>query len=56
MCEKIYEKTDDKSKYVSNKSSIFIDDSFAERRNILTKCNIPVFDLDMIESLIDWTI
>ena len=34
--------------------SIFIDDSFAERRRIHEGCGVPVFDLDMIESLIDW--
>lgn len=34
--------------------SIFIDDSFAERRRIREGCGVPVFDLDMIESLIDW--
>ena len=33
---------------------IFIDDSFAERRRIHEGCGVPVFDLDMIESLIDW--
>ena len=34
--------------------SIFIDDSFAERWRIHQGCGVPVFDLDMIESLIDW--
>ena len=34
--------------------SIFIDDSFAERRRIHDACGIPVFDLDMVESLMDW--
>lgn len=34
--------------------SIFIDDSFAERRRIHEACGIPVFDLDMVESLMDW--
>ena len=34
--------------------SIFIDDSFAERKRVHDICKIPVFDLDMIESLIDW--
>ena len=32
--------------------SIFIDDSFAERKRIREKCGIPVFDLDMVESLL----
>lgn len=34
--------------------SIFIDDSFAERKRIHDACGIPVFDLDMVESLLDW--
>lgn len=35
-------------------NSIFIDDSFAERRRVHEACGVPVFDLDMVESLIDW--
>lgn len=34
--------------------SIFIDDSFAERKAVKDSCSVPVFDLDMVESLIDW--
>ena len=34
--------------------SIFIDDSFAERKRVHEQCGIPVFDLDMIDSLLDW--
>ena len=34
--------------------SIFIDDSFSERKRVRDALGIPVFDLDMIESLIDW--
>ena len=44
----------DKSEYITEKESIFIDDSFAERKNIQDKTGVPVYDLDMIESLIDW--
>lgn len=47
---------DDKSKYIVHKDSIFIDDSFAERKKVKEKCGIPCFDLDMIESLLDWRI
>lgn len=36
--------------------SVFIDDSFAERERIHSRCNIPVFDIDMIESLLDWKV
>ncbi len=45
---------EEKSDYVTEKDAIFVDDSFAERKKISEKCNIPVFDVDMIESLIDW--
>ncbi len=42
---------DKKYKYIDNKNSIFIDDSFAERQEIARNCNIPVFSLDMVEIL-----
>ena len=44
---------DNKTDYIKP-NSIFIDDSFAERKRVHDKCHIPVFDLDMIESLLDW--
>lgn len=44
----------EKSDYISNRNAIFVDDSFSERNKVKQRCNIPVFDLDMIESLIDW--
>lgn len=44
---------DEKVKYIKP-DSIFIDDSFAERVKVSRQCNIPVFDLDMVESLLDW--
>ncbi len=34
--------------------TIFIDNSFAEREEVSAKHNIPVFDVDAIECLIDW--
>lgn len=47
--------TDEKFKYINNNSkAIFIDDSFNERKKINNNCNIPCFDIDMLESLIDW--
>ena len=45
---------DDKVKYIKEKNAIFIDDSFAERKKVNKEIGIPVFDVDMIESLIDW--
>lgn len=47
---------ENKSMYIKNKSAIFIDDSFAERMNVKKQLDIPVFDLDMIESLLDWRV
>lgn len=49
-------KTNDKSDYIKDKDSIFIDDSFRERKEVRDKLNIPVFDVDMIESLLDWRV
>ncbi len=43
-----------KSEYITDSSPIFIDDSFAERKRIRDSLCIPVFDLDMVESLLDW--
>ncbi len=45
---------DEKYNYITEKSAIFIDDSFAERKKVKDACHIPVFDVDMIESLIDY--
>lgn len=40
-----------KSKYIDNKVSIFIDDSFSERAEVSKNIGIPVFSLDMIQCL-----
>ena len=37
--------------FIDNTDSIFIDDSFTERKAVADKFNIPVFSLDMIEAL-----
>ena len=47
------DRADDKTRFIKSRS-IFIDDSFAERRRVKEACHIPVFDLDMVESLLDW--
>ncbi len=39
--------------YIKFKNSIFIDDSFKERKEVFETLGIPVFDLDSIELLID---
>lgn len=50
----ILNKCDEKYKYITEVNAIFIDDSFAERKKVKEIKNIPVFDVDMIESLIDY--
>lgn len=45
---------DEKYKYINNVSSIFIDDSFAERKKIKEMLGISVFDVDMVEALYNW--
>lgn len=43
-----------KSEYITKKDAIFIDDSYRERMDVHKKIGISTFDLDMVESLIDW--
>ncbi|MDR1725761.1 MAG: ATP-grasp domain-containing protein [Bacteroidales bacterium] len=43
-----------KTEYIDNINSIFIDDSFAERQDVLQKLNIPVFSIDMIQCLLNY--
>lgn len=45
-------KQDEKWKKLLNKDAIFIDDSFAERKEIKKYTGIPVFSVDMVEALI----
>lgn len=45
---------ENKCDYIHGEKSIFIDDSFAERKSVKDHLGIPVFDVDMIEALIDW--
>ena len=40
-----------KSTFIARESAIFIDDSFAERRDVAQVCGIPVFAPDMVEVL-----
>lgn len=50
----VLSREDEKYKYIGESSAIFIDDSFVERKTVKEHCKIPVFDVDMIEGLIDW--
>lgn len=38
-----------KSSYIKDSSSIFVDDSFSERLDVSIECNVPTFDVSMIE-------
>lgn len=44
-----------KAEAITDDSSIFIDDSFAERAEVQKRRHIPTFDLSMVEMLIDHT-
>ena len=46
----------EKRDYIHYKKSIFIDDSFSERKKISQACNIPVFDCSEVEALLDWRV
>ena len=50
----VINREDEKYKYISHPDAIYIDDSFAERKKISENCHIAVFDVDMVECLIDW--
>ncbi len=44
-----------KSDYIKGENSIFIDDSFSERKDVSGQCSIPTFDCSMIEGLLNAT-
>jgi hypothetical protein len=50
--------SNDSEKYenINGEESIFIDDSFAERKKVHEHLKIPTFDTSSIESLLDWRI
>jgi predicted ATP-grasp superfamily ATP-dependent carboligase len=52
----VLEQNENKVDYIKNMNSIFIDDSFAERKEVFERLNIPVFSLDAIESLLLWKV
>lgn len=45
-----------KSGYISCKSAVFIDNSFAERADVFHSCGIAVFDVDQVDTLIEKTL
>ncbi|ERI90850.1 ATP-grasp domain protein [Clostridiales bacterium oral taxon 876 str. F0540] len=42
-----------KAEYIDKKRAVFIDNYFPERLSVKEICNIPVFDVDAVECLID---
>ncbi|NLZ45883.1 MAG: ATP-grasp domain-containing protein [Clostridiales bacterium] len=52
----LLEQTQNKSGFIKNTNSIFIDDSFAERKEVFDTLKIPVFGLDAVESLLFWKV
>jgi hypothetical protein len=46
-------KNESKADFINPQGSIFIDDSFSERKSVFYKLGIPTFDCSMIEMLID---
>ncbi len=46
------EESQSKADYISDKSAIFIDDSFSQRMAVGAACNIPTFDPSMVEMLV----
>lgn len=50
---RITDKNEKKSKYITHKKSILIDDSFAERYDVHTESDISVFSVDQLEVLIE---
>jgi Carbamoylphosphate synthase large subunit (split gene in MJ) len=55
--DEIVDVPDDKEKYeyINKDDSIFMDDSFSERKKVVDKLGIHAFDTNEVESLIDWT-
>lgn len=50
------ERDKEKSDYIGSINSILIDDSFSERYKVNKKLNIPTFDTNSVESLLDWKV
>lgn len=50
----VLNENDDKCNYINPKKAIFIDNMYKERKSIYDKYNIPVFDVDNVELLLDW--
>ena len=47
---------DEKYNQIVDKNSIFIDNSFKEREKVRTMSGIPVYDVEGVETLLDWRV
>lgn len=43
-----------KSDRITERDAIFVDNAYQERSDVRRQCGIPVFDVDMLEMLLDW--
>lgn len=50
----LHDSEDRKSQHIVHPDSILIDNAYKEREEVRKSCNIPVFDVDQIEFLLDW--
>jgi hypothetical protein len=50
----VLDENDQKSDFIKESNSIFIDNSFSERLKVAKDCGIPVFDVDAVQCLLDW--
>ena len=47
---------EDKFSFITLQNAIFIDNSFKERKSVFQNLNIPVFDVDGLDVLMDWRV
>lgn len=47
-------KDEEKTDFINPKCAIFVDNAHKERQKVQEKFNIPVFDVDTLEVLLDW--
>ncbi len=45
---------EEKADYIDHSNAIFIDDSYAERKKVRDRLKLNVFDLDMVEALLEY--
>lgn len=62
ICPELFDKIihikhgENKADYIHPQKAIFVDNSYQEREIVAAQCNIPVFDADNLDVLLDWRI